>query len=86
MPINIVTSKSFSQGNSIPFKCWNLCLVLVVSYILKGISRLFASHTDSFDKSFIANELVLTETIAESILSDFDKALLLLIVVNYLNL
>ena len=86
MPINIVTSKSFSQGNSIPFKCWNLCLVLVVSYILKGICRLFASHTDSFDKSFIANELVLTETIAESILSDFDKALLLLILVDYLNL
>ena len=46
-----------------------------VSYLLKDISRLFTSHADSFDESFIAHELALTETIAESILSDFDKAL-----------
>ena len=46
-----------------------------MSYLLKDISRLFTSHADSFDESFIAHELALTETIAESILSDFDKAL-----------
>ena len=46
-----------------------------MSYLLKGISRLFTTHADSFDESFIANELTLTETIDESILSDFDKAL-----------
>ena len=42
---------------------------------LKVISRLFTSHADSFDESFIADELALTETISESILLDFDKEL-----------
>ena len=43
--------------------------------LLTGISRLFASHADSFNESFVADALVVTETIADSILSDFDKAL-----------
>ena len=46
-----------------------------MSYLLKSISRLFTSHADSFDESFTDDELVLTETIAESILSEFDKVL-----------
>ena len=39
------------------------------------MSRLFTSHVDSFDEFLIADELVLTETIAESILFDIDKPL-----------
>lgn len=36
-----------------------------VSYLVKGISRLYTSHVDSFDKSFMTDKLALTETIAE---------------------
>ena len=75
VPINIVTPKSFSRENSIPCKCGYLWFISGVSYLLKVISRLFTSQADSFDESFIADELALTETIAESIWSDFDKAL-----------
>ena len=75
MPIKIFTSKSFSWGNSIPFKRGYFCFISDVSYLLKGIPRLFTSHADSFDEYFKANELALTEAIVESILSDFDKAL-----------
>ena len=46
-----------------------------MSYLLKDISRLFTSHADSFDESFIADELVLTKMMAESILFGFHKAL-----------
>ena len=51
-----------------------------MSYLLKGIAKLFTSYDDSFDESFIINEQALTGTIAESILSDFDKVL---VTVNY---
>ena len=44
-------------------------------YLLKSMSRLFTGYAASFDESFTADELALTETIAESILSDFDKVL-----------
>ena len=75
VPVNMATFKYFSWGNSIPLKCENLCLILDVSYLLKDISRLFTSHADSFDESFIADELVLTKMMAESILFGFHKAL-----------
>ena len=52
-------------------------------HLLKGISRLFTNHTSSFGESSIADEMWLTETIAELILSDFGEALLLLTVVDY---
>lgn len=68
-------SKSFNCRNSIPFNCGYICFILDVSYLLKGISRLFTNHTSSFSESFIADELWLTETIAELILSDFGEAL-----------
>ena len=48
------------------------------------MSRLFTTHTDSFNESFIADELALTETIAELILSDFDKALVTVNCFDYL--
>ena len=37
------------------------------------MSRLFRSNADCFEESFINDELLLTETIAELILSDFAK-------------
>ena len=75
MLINIATLKSFSRGNSIQFKCGYLCFTSDVPYLLKSMSRLFTGYAASFDESFIADELALTETIADSILFDFDKVL-----------
>ena len=44
-------------------------------YLLKGIFILFTNKTDRFDESFIADDLALTQTIAELVFSDFDKTL-----------
>ena len=44
-------------------------------YLLKGIFILFTTKTDRFDESFIADDLALTQTIAELIFSDFNKTL-----------
>ena len=57
------------------FKCGHLCFISDLPYLLKGISRLLTTHADSFNESFIGDELALTETKAGLILSDFDKAL-----------
>ena len=51
------------------------CVICDVSYLLKGMSKLFTSHVDSFDESFIADELPFTDTMAGLILPDFDKEL-----------
>lgn len=65
-------------------KCGYLCFISDVSDLLKGICRLFIYHGNGFDKTFIANELVLTEAMLNQFYLTFIEHLLLLIVVSYL--
>ena len=68
---------SFRQGGNLtpppPHPPQNKPLKSPPKLGLKGMSRLFRSNADCFEESFINDELLLTETIAELILSDFAK-------------
>ena len=78
VPINNVTSESFSTGKSLSFRWGCIFLISETLYQINGIFKLCTTQADICVESDADVELVLNDTIAESILCELDRALVTL--------
>ena len=78
MPINNVTSESFSAGKSTSFRCGCICLVSETSHRLNGIFKFCTSQVNICVELDADAELISNDSVAESILCDLDRALVIL--------
>ena len=73
-----MTSESVNTGKSIFFRSGCIFLISEMSYRLKGIFKLSTTQADIFVQPDTDVELISNDTVAESILCEFDRPLVIL--------